>query len=180
MHPHSFPTRRSSDLGRRGGVEHARPPAAPVRREHAVPAGRSVIAAVDSEPGGTAGQAGFEVHLDVFEGPFDLRSEEHTSELQSHVNIVCRLLLEKKIAAITAIEKTDHGANLFIESNQTHVARSQIWRSCANHTFTQHALILKVDLDIRCRGCVFAQVFFFYLRRNHLDLHSFPTRRSSD
>src|SRR4051812_49890994 len=25
-----------------------------------------------------------------------LRSEEHTSELQSHVNIVCRLLLEKK------------------------------------------------------------------------------------
>src|SRR6266571_3361505 len=24
------------------------------------------------------------------------RSEEHTSELQSHVNIVCRLLLEKK------------------------------------------------------------------------------------
>src|SRR5690242_21633523 len=27
---------------------------------------------------------------------FDERSEEHTSELQSHVNLVCRLLLEKK------------------------------------------------------------------------------------
>src|SRR6202000_3502773 len=26
---------------------------------------------------------------------FDKRSEEHTSELQSHVNLVCRLLLEK-------------------------------------------------------------------------------------
>src|SRR3954466_6713005 len=26
----------------------------------------------------------------------DLRSEEHTSELQSHDNLVCRLLLEKK------------------------------------------------------------------------------------
>src|SRR5260370_749200 len=26
-----------------------------------------------------------------------LRSEEHTSELQSHLNLVCRLLLEKKI-----------------------------------------------------------------------------------
>src|SRR4051812_49997452 len=26
----------------------------------------------------------------------DRRSEEHTSELQSHVNLVCRLLLEKK------------------------------------------------------------------------------------
>src|SRR6266571_4224559 len=28
--------------------------------------------------------------------PRGRRSEEHTSELQSHVNIVCRLLLEKK------------------------------------------------------------------------------------
>src|SRR5260370_15871590 len=26
----------------------------------------------------------------------DQRSEEHTSELQSHLNLVCRLLLEKK------------------------------------------------------------------------------------
>src|SRR5260370_1211830 len=32
------------------------------------------------------------------------RSEEHTSELQSHLNLVCRLLLEKKefIAAVIA------------------------------------------------------------------------------
>src|SRR5260370_42029363 len=30
-------------------------------------------------------------------GPLpELRSEEHTSELQSHLNLVCRLLLEKK------------------------------------------------------------------------------------
>src|SRR3989344_6866747 len=28
--------------------------------------------------------------------PLLRRSEEHTSELQSHVNLVCRLLLEKK------------------------------------------------------------------------------------
>src|SRR5260370_30397042 len=28
--------------------------------------------------------------------PGDGRSEEHTSELQSHLNLVCRLLLEKK------------------------------------------------------------------------------------
>src|SRR5260370_12859208 len=27
---------------------------------------------------------------------FPIRSEEHTSELQSHLNLVCRLLLEKK------------------------------------------------------------------------------------
>src|SRR5260370_6570100 len=30
------------------------------------------------------------------------RSEEHTSELQSHLNLVCRLLLEKKIDAHAA------------------------------------------------------------------------------
>src|SRR5207237_6855090 len=30
------------------------------------------------------------------------RSEEHTSELQSHLNLVCRLLLEKKKYSTTA------------------------------------------------------------------------------
>src|SRR5690606_40665555 len=30
------------------------------------------------------------------DGVFSLRSEEHTSELQSRENLVCRLLLEKK------------------------------------------------------------------------------------
>src|SRR4051812_49562008 len=34
-----------------------------------------------------------EAHLEELAGG---RSEEHTSELQSHVNLVCRLLLEKK------------------------------------------------------------------------------------
>src|SRR5260370_31761177 len=29
-------------------------------------------------------------------GRLSVRSEEHTSELQSHLNLVCRLLLEKK------------------------------------------------------------------------------------
>src|SRR5260370_32867780 len=31
-----------------------------------------------------------------FVRPGHVRSEEHTSELQSHLNLVCRLLLEKK------------------------------------------------------------------------------------
>src|SRR5690242_20811224 len=35
-------------------------------------------------------------HTVVIEDETDKRSEEHTSELQSHVNLVCRLLLEKK------------------------------------------------------------------------------------
>src|SRR5438034_2877768 len=34
-------------------------------------------------------------------GLADLRSEEHTSELQSHSDLVCRLLLEKKNAKHT-------------------------------------------------------------------------------
>src|SRR5260370_16147052 len=33
---------------------------------------------------------------DIGCGPGVFRSEEHTSELQSHLNLVCRLLLEKK------------------------------------------------------------------------------------
>src|SRR5260370_30322936 len=32
----------------------------------------------------------------VLDCPGEIRSEEHTSELQSHLNLVCRLLLEKK------------------------------------------------------------------------------------
>src|SRR5690242_21579913 len=36
----------------------------------------------------------------------DGRSEEHTSELQSHVNLVCRLLLEKKKKKITILNSS--------------------------------------------------------------------------
>src|SRR4051812_50004424 len=41
------------------------------------------------------------------------RSEEHTSELQSHVNIVCRLLLEKKKVRDPAHH--EHGLRLAID-----------------------------------------------------------------
>src|SRR5690242_20766818 len=34
--------------------------------------------------------------FEVAQTHHEVRSEEHTSELQSHVNLVCRLLLEKK------------------------------------------------------------------------------------
>src|SRR5688572_32654812 len=40
------------------------------------------------------GNYGFIPHTLAADG--DPRSEEHTSELQSHSNLVCRLLLEKK------------------------------------------------------------------------------------
>src|SRR5436190_7442007 len=41
----------------------------------------------------------------------DFRSEEHTSELQSHSELVCRLLLEKKKLPQRTQRTTDRGAN---------------------------------------------------------------------
>src|SRR5205807_6184127 len=78
---HSFPTRRSSDLlpevlrpGRRSRQGNLRLRAGPMRAllEESF---RAAVAAAD---------------------PLRIRSEEHTSELQSPCNLVCRLLLEKK------------------------------------------------------------------------------------
>src|SRR3989449_4569851 len=37
-----------------------------------------------------------EVGMMIVGGPLRIRSEEHTSELQSRLHLVCRLLLEKK------------------------------------------------------------------------------------
>src|SRR5438270_11687409 len=79
---HSFPTRRSSDL-----------PSVPTRAARRV---RSSAVGPDSAaawrvphratPAATRARNGFQ----------RMRSEEHTSELQSQSNLVCRLLLEKK------------------------------------------------------------------------------------
>src|SRR5688572_32343761 len=80
---HSFPTRRSSDLpprrGRQGGArgEDRRPGRAPALsrgRAESAREGAGALVAAD----------------------WSARSEEHTSELQSQSNLVCRLLLEKK------------------------------------------------------------------------------------
>src|SRR5436190_9884129 len=43
------------------------------------------------------------------------RSEEHTSELQSHSDLVCRLLLEKKKHAKT--DRRDHGLEAETQRN---------------------------------------------------------------
>src|SRR5260370_23769067 len=48
-------------------------------------------------------------HLRVFDRADSVldatRSEEHTSELQSHLNLVCRLLLEKKKALFNLFDE---------------------------------------------------------------------------
>src|SRR2546429_2397577 len=38
-------------------------------------------------------------------GPHQMRSEEHTSELQSRLHLVCRLLLEKKKQRLSALPR---------------------------------------------------------------------------
>src|SRR4051812_49467677 len=52
------------------------------------------------------------------------RSEEHTSELQSHVNLVCRLLLEKK-------KKKKKNRNM---TNDTYTSHDQQIRRCEHKT----------------------------------------------
>src|SRR5260370_13455366 len=48
--------------------------------------------------------------------PTTVRSEEHTSELQSHLNLVCRLLLEKK--NIVCNQDRDATAGFFRDSRR--------------------------------------------------------------
>src|SRR5207248_10357369 len=92
--PHSFPTRRSSDLDERPPDEIRE------RRDRHRPLVRVALA---MEPRG----AELDVRADVGlghgrlplgekAGVVEQRSEEHTSELQSPYDLVCRLLLEKK------------------------------------------------------------------------------------
>src|SRR5260370_29360536 len=46
-----------------------------------------------------------------------VRSEEHTSELQSHLNLVCRLLLEKKKNRTQPALETDISPDSSVRSN---------------------------------------------------------------
>src|SRR5256885_9213889 len=56
------------------------------------------------------------------------RSEEHTSELQSPCNLVCRLLLEKKNAGERAVVARRIGHHLHAPRLQPHVLRAQLRR----------------------------------------------------
>src|SRR5262249_61693271 len=76
---HSFPTRRSSDLVLDGSAATA----GKFRKYLLVRTQMSVL-------------TGLFVGLFALATGLQFRSEEHTSELQSLTNLVCRLLLEKK------------------------------------------------------------------------------------
>src|SRR4029434_3740934 len=76
------------------------------------------------------------------------RSEEHTSELQSHLNLVCRLLLEKK---------THSGVSVCVCVSAYGVGGVGL---CARH----HALtpLLCFDLYVDSSDSYFMSVFFFF------------------
>src|SRR5690606_41981590 len=79
---HSFPTRRSSDLSR----------CQCTKQEQRSTIGR--VPLTNKGPGVQALQGSNRTHWR--QTARRTRSEEHTSELQSRENLVCRLLLEKK------------------------------------------------------------------------------------
>src|SRR5205823_13749309 len=87
---HSFPTRRSSDL-RNSPASRRRRNSSRVRKWYAAPSrspGRALRVVADTE---YPKRSGCRVTSSRA-----MRSEEHTSELQSLAYLVCRLLLEKK------------------------------------------------------------------------------------
>src|SRR2546426_7364274 len=56
--------------------------------------------------------------------PARLRSEEHTSELQSPCNLVCRLLLEKK----KHVNRYPPGTHEVRAAHRTRETRTPLWR----------------------------------------------------
>src|SRR5207248_10588505 len=89
---HPFPTRRSSDLLARAAAGHGwaavgHPGPRGVRFPSAAPLGPALVVA--AAPAGRPGRSRRPTGAAT-------RSEEHTSELQSPYDLVCRLLLEKK------------------------------------------------------------------------------------
>src|SRR5690606_41364060 len=85
---HSFPTRRSSD-----------PAAEACTSARSCPFGTSLSLAPVASPFSTAPVEPGSAAPSSGTCSSAARSEEHTSELQSRENLVCRLLLEKKKSA---------------------------------------------------------------------------------
>src|SRR5690349_23291848 len=91
-----FPTRRSSDLPEELMAEHARLLARMAELEAEFESLRKRPVHQDEH---RAFLAKLQAHIDVLHEhirKIRARSEEHTSELQSRRDLVCRLLLEKK------------------------------------------------------------------------------------
>src|SRR5690606_40124730 len=98
-HPdlHSFPTRRSSDLPRITTMGSSSSGPLVRNAKNSQP-----NTAMPTNPNAVVGLRPMRSEIQPHSGPVTrptaeaIRSEEHTSELQSRENLVCRLLLEKK------------------------------------------------------------------------------------
>src|SRR5205085_9691139 len=86
---HSFPTRRSSDL-KFSFSSNSGWPESTICSNFSVDVSKFVSSRISSSTGNVRFWASSMINTAVS------RSEEHTSELQSQSNLVCRLLLEKK------------------------------------------------------------------------------------
>src|SRR6266536_1868826 len=86
------------------------------------------------------------------------RSEEHTSELQSRVDIVCRLLLEKKKIVVAIL------LSVIISLTLTPMLSTRFLRPVPKER----------------HGRLYLFFFFVFEASYRGYLHSFPTRRSSD
>src|SRR5437868_2285511 len=138
------------------------------------------------------------------------RSEEHTSELQSRFDLVCRLLLEKKkiilikllpILRTISIKKIKlmvldlicirnkrqdiHTPNCMFSCLQ--ILEAFLWFvliTLLNVTLIILTLSVSRLLNLLLRlvaFLLFLNPHFFFYRYSYIpDLHSFPTRRSSD
>src|SRR5690606_41802493 len=94
---HSFPTRRSSDLGEQAVLDYFGPVAGRyfLRSFHHDADGYRLHGSVATFRD-ISEEWGGRHFWDEWKAVRAPRSEEHTSELQSRENLVCRLLLEKK------------------------------------------------------------------------------------
>src|SRR5205085_3653496 len=88
--------------------------------------------------------------------PANTRSEEHTSELQSQSNLVCRLLLEKKKRFEPSC------SHYFLEAVETHgiisggwlglkrLARCHPWGVCGHDPVPKHICARSVAQSLAC------------------------------
>src|SRR5690606_40967149 len=90
---HSFPTRRSSDLASPSAI-HRSEVCVGIETPTRTSSGARV--SPPSTPPPPAPSPAQAPSANTAAAPKATRSEEHTSELQSRENLVCRLLLEKK------------------------------------------------------------------------------------
>src|SRR4029434_7962589 len=96
-----------------------------------------------------------------------VRSEEHTSELQSHLNLVCRLLLEKNISPFlhSTIENAD--------TPHFPIASSVMTLNYLPSIDSESALLLYLHLFGHLN------IFFFLNKVRPPEFSSFPLSRGS-